>query len=185
MITLRLIDNTIGNDLDRLIDRISRPGPRQARSIADAIRQGFQDNFTTEGRAAGNDWPALAPPTVAARQKLGFAGQHPILARTGGYRASFVQRGASDNIEEIRQTSNGLEVVAGSSSERGRIHEFGATVNIPSLQQSRRNGLMDVGGARNVYIPPRPVTELGQQSEQRIVDVIELMLTQIERESLR
>jgi len=39
---------------------------------------------------------------------------------------------------------------------------------------------MHVGGARSVHIPARPVTELGAGSEQRIMTVIDFMISQIE-----
>ena len=179
--TLRLQRNTIADDIDQLLNRISNPGNAQKRSIADAIRRGFQDNFTTEGAAAGTPWPELSAPTVASRQALGFAGKHPILVRTGRYRDSFVRGGAQDSYENIRSTSGGVTIEAGSTIERGRIHEWGATVNIPHRQQARKGGYKSVGGATNVYIPPRPVTALGDGSVQRIVDVIDFVITQIEQ----
>ena len=37
------------DDLEQLIDKISRPGNGQTRMIADGIRQQFQANFTRQG----------------------------------------------------------------------------------------------------------------------------------------
>lgn len=180
-ITAQLQRNTIADDIDQLINRISNPGSAQKRSIADAIRRGFQDNFSTEGSAAGTPWKELSPKTVASRQKLGFAGAHPILVRTGRYRDSFVRGGSQDNYESIQSVGGQLQVEAGSVADRAHIHEYGAVVNIPGRQQARKGGYKDVGGARQVYIPPRPVTALGDSSVQRIADTIELMVRQVEQ----
>lgn len=159
MITLRLAQNTIADDLDKLIRRIANPGPRQTRSIGDAIRRGFQDNFTTEGSASGQPWRPLAQQTIQQRIELGFAGEHPILVRTGRYRASFVQLGAPGQYESIRRTGGSLIVEEGSDDERA-----------------------DDLGLGTFRIPPRPVTELGPRSEKRIMDTIDFMIDQLERE---
>lgn len=171
------------DDLERLIDRIQRPGNGNLRKIADGVRQGFQDNFSTEGAAAGTPWQALAPRTVATRRKLGWSGSHPILKRTGKYEASFVNANNSNHIEEISSGNGGITIDVGSQLAR-RIHERGGTTSIPSLQEGR-SGWMHVGGARNVFVPARPVLALGDQSEQRLTRIIEFVIDQIERQFWR
>lgn len=159
MISLNLTQNTIADDIEKLINKIANPGNRQVRSVADAVRQGFQDNFSTEGAASGVPWAQLAPFTVLQRQELGFSGAHPILVRSGGYRATWVQRGAADNYELIQRTSSGLIIEAGSDDERADELSLGT-----------------------FRMPARPVAELGPQSEQRVSNTIELMINQIERD---
>lgn len=177
MITLRT--DAKFDDIERLIDKISRPGNGNLRKIADGARQGFQDNFSSEGSAAGTPWRALAPRTVATRRKLGWAGSHPILKRTGKYEASFVNANNSDHIEQISSNSGGVTIDVGSQLAR-RIHEHGGTTSIPSLQEGR-SGWMHVGGARDVFVPARPVLGLGDQSEQRIVRIIDYVVGEIEK----
>jgi phage gpG-like protein len=160
MFTIKLERNTVGEDLLRLVDRISNPGNAQKRSVADAIRRGFQDNFTTQGAAAGTPWRALAPSTVLQRRRLGYAGSNPILVRGGGYRSSWVSDG-SDHYSSVRQQGGYTIFEEGSESPLARFHER--------------------GGAR---LPARPVSMLGDGSEVRIVDTIELMIGQLEREVL-
>mgnify|MGYP006969396131 FL=1 len=161
MITLRLHNNAIADDLDRLIDRISRPGPRQTRHIADAIRQQFAENFTRQGSGAGQ-WARLAPSTIAQRRRLGFAGQRPILVRTGRYRASFTQRGAANHYETVQYRGGYTTIDVGSDDERGEWLERG----------TRR-------------MPARPVTLLGDDQSDNIMRVIDFVVRSLEREAIR
>jgi phage gpG-like protein len=64
------------------------------------------------------------------------------------------------------------------------VHELGAVVDIPAMQQSRKNGMMHVGEKRQVTIPARPVSLLGERSEARIMDVIDLMIDQIQAQAV-
>lgn len=180
MITLRTQSRF--DDLERLIDRIARPGNTNLRKIADGVTQAFQENFSTEGRASGEPWPALAARTVATRRKLGWPSRRPILVRTGKYRASFVQRGG-DHIEEISTTGFGTIIDIGSQLAN-RIHERGGVTNIPSWQEGRR-GWMHVGGARSVFVPKRSVLELGEEQEQRLVRLIDYVIEQTENREWR
>lgn len=177
MITLRT--DAKFDDLERLIDKIQRPGNGNLRKIADGVRQGFQDNFSSEGGAAGTPWQVLAPRTVVTRRKLGWGGSHPILKRTGKYQSSFVNANNSDHIEDIYSGNGGVTIDVGSQLAR-RIHERGGTTNIPSLQEGR-GGWLHVGGARGVFVPARPVLGLGDQSEQRLTRIIDYVIGEMER----
>ena len=161
-ITLQLQQNTVGDDLQRLVDRISRPGSRQTRSIADAIRAGFQDNFTSAGAASGQAWPRLAPSTVSQRRREGFAGSNPILVRTGGLRDSYVNRGGANHYESVRQQGGYTIIEAGSEHPNALFHERGTA-----------------------RMPRRSVSLLGDQSENRIANVVEFVLGQLANEVLR
>jgi len=97
---------------------------------------------------------------VLQRQRLGYAGSSPILVRSGGYRSSWVSDG-SDHYSSVRQSGGYTIFEEGSESPLARFHER--------------------GGAR---LPARPVSMLGDGSEARIVDTIELMIGQLEREVL-
>jgi hypothetical protein len=143
-------------DLDAFIKRLERPGNAERRKVFDAITQGFQRNFSAEGSRRGK-WRALAPSTVIDRQRRGYGGQHPILVRTGDLRASFVQRGAKDHVEEFQLTAQGWRILAGSASEIGFFQELGTQ-----------------------RIPPRPITELTGGAEQRIINTIDYMIATAE-----
>lgn len=160
MFTLSLQKDVIGQDLIRLVDRISSPGSSQKRSISDAIRRGFQDNFTRQQSGDGA-WARLAPSTVLDRQKKGFAGNNPILVRSGGLRASWVSEGAN-HYSSVR-SSGGMTV-----------YEEGSTHPLAMFHES--------GGGR---LSARPVSLLDDSQEQRIVDVIEWVISSLEREVLK
>lgn len=160
LFTFNLTRNTVADDLDRLIAKITNPGPRQRKSISDAIRQRFQENFTRQGSGAG-PWAALRPVTVAQRIALGYPGQRPILVRSGRYRASFVQRGAPGHYESIQSGGGRLIIDVGSDDERAEELELG-TANMAA----------------------RPVTILDGTQEARLFDVIEFMIGQIENETV-
>lgn len=170
------------DDVERLIDRVTNMGGGERRKIADGVTQAFQENFTTEGGASGEPWPALAPRTVATRQKLGWPSRRPILVRTGKYRRSFVERGGQ-HIEDIYSSGNGITFDIGSESAN-RIHERGGVTNIPSMQEGR-SGWMNVGGARNVFVPQRSVLGLGDGQEQRLIRLIDFAIDQTERQFWR
>ncbi len=154
--TLQLQRNSIADDLDQLINRISNPGNAQKRSIADAVRQRVAENFTRQGSASGA-WAPLAPWTVKDRQQKGYAGTRPILVRTGRYRDTHTNRSSPNHYESIQSTGSGFVVETGSN-------DF-------------RDTWLQRGTAR---IPGRPVNDLDDGQEARIADVIELAIRQIE-----
>lgn len=146
------------------VRQIVNPGSNEMNKVGDAVRLGFQENFSGEKEGDGSKWQPLAPRTQAQRHYLGFAQQHPILVRTGSYRASFVQRNGPDHIEELTTTGDGWELVVGSRDRRAGLLEYGGNTVI--------NGHV-------VYVPPRPVRFLSEQAEQRITSTLEYMLEQI------
>jgi phage gpG-like protein len=158
MITLRT--DAKFDDLERLIDKISRPGNGQTRMIADGIRQQFQTNFTRQGSGAGS-WAPLAPSTQVQRRAQGFAGNRPILVRRGDYRKSFVDRGG-DNYESIQTTGFGLVIDVGSNDRRAPWLERGTS-----------------------RMPARPVTLLDDGQENRLMDLLDFVVDQIERQFWR
>ena len=184
MFTLSLQRNTIGEDLTLLVERIANPGNAQKRSVSGAIRQGFQDNFTTQGAASGERWQPLAPRTVAARTKLGWGPTGPILVRRGNLRNTWVNEGGENHVSSVRQSGGVTVFEEGAEGMIAAVHELGAVVDIPAMQQSRKNGMMHVGGARQGAIPARPVSLLGERSEARIMDVIDLMIDQIQAQAV-
>ena len=151
-----LTTNAKFDELERLIDKISRPGAGETRKIADGIRQEFQRNFTTQSSGFGR-WAGLAQSTVTQRRQLGYSGERPVLVRSGGYRASFVQRGG-DNHESIQTTGFGLVIDVGSNDRRAIFHER---------------------GTRNM--PQRSVTMLTDDSENRLARIVDFVVEQIER----
>jgi phage gpG-like protein len=173
-----LTTNAKFDELERLIGKIARPGAGETRKIADGIRQEFQRNFSTEGRASGTPWKQLHPVTVATRTKLGWPSRRPILVRTGKYRASFVQRGGQ-HIEQISSGGAGLQIDVGSQLAN-RIHERGGVVNIPHMQEARGGGFKNVGGGR-AFVPQRSVLNLGDEQEARLARMVEFVIEQIER----
>jgi phage gpG-like protein len=170
------------DELERLIDRITRPGNSNLRKISDGVRRAFQENFTTEGAASGAPWRPLAPRTVATRQQLGWPSRRPVLVRTGRYRRSFVQPGG-DHIEQISSGSLGTTIDVGSELAN-RIHERGGTTSIPSWQQGR-SGWMHVGGGRNVFVPKRSVLGLGDRQEERLYRLLDYVIDHTERQFWR
>lgn len=146
------------------VRQVVNPGQAEINKVGDAVRLGFQENFSGEKEGDGSRWQPLAPKTQVQRQHLGFAQQHPILVRTGSYRASFVQRGGVDHIEEFTSTGDGWSLVVGSRDRRAGILEYGGNTVI--------NGHV-------VYVPPRPVRFLSETAEQRITNTLEYMLEQI------
>lgn len=158
MITLRT--DAKFDDLERLIDKIARPGSGETRKIADGITKEFQSNFSRQSSGAGR-WAALAPFTVRERQRLGFPGNAPILVRTGAYRRSFVERGG-DHYESISQSSSGLTIEVGSNDPRG-----------PELERGRAN------------MPARSVTTLDSNQEENLFRLLDFITEQISNQFWR
>lgn len=158
MITLRT--DSKFDDLERLIDKISRPGSRQQAAITDGIMREFAANFTRQGSGAGQ-WAPLRPFTVRQRQEHGY-GAGPILVQSGRYRASFVQRGAAGHYERVQQTGTGTIYEVGSDDERGLELELG-----------RAN------------MAARPVTILGAEQEGNLFRLLDFVVGEIEKQEWR
>lgn len=133
-------------------------GHQELEKIADAGRMGIALNFATES-AGGEKWPPLAPWTVAERQSLGFAGEHPILARTGSLKLSLTDPNHPLNLTDI-STHGGYSYIE-------RIH-----IELGSLDD--RFPILHAGGFTDegYYVPPRPMTVLGDEAISRLHDTI-------------
>lgn len=160
LIQFTLTRNSIGDDLQRLVDKIANPGNAQKRAIGDGIRQQFQANFS--GRRSGNGpWASLAPSTVLDRVRKGYPGNQPILVRSGGLRDSYVNAGNPDHHSAVF-SSGGYTVFEEGTNHRVAIfHER--------------------GGGR---LPQRSVTLLGDQQEDRLFSIVEYVIGQIEAQTI-
>lgn len=140
------------NRLAEFFDRLAGAGPGagNVEKVAGAVRQGFQEVFETEGRAGGRVWAPLAARTVKQRRRLGFAGNHMILVRTGRYRTAFLQRGG-DHVSEFSIHFGTWFWHEGGEDWRTRWHELGTT-----------------------RMPARPVTtNLSRRSDERLASLFE------------
>lgn len=88
--------------------------------ITTPVREGFADNFARERGGPGLDaWARLAKQTEDEREILGFPRSHPILVRTGQYRASWTQRSHLNHFErKHRASGNRLLILVGSLDPR-------------------------------------------------------------------
>jgi len=129
-------------------------GHQELEKIADAGRMGIALNFATES-AGGTPWPPLAPWTVAERQELGFAGEHPILVRSGSLKSSLVDPRHPLNLTDI-STHGGYSYIERIHIELGSLDE-----RFPILHAG---GITDEG----YYVPARPMTVLADESLQRL-----------------
>ena len=154
--------------LVNFVKAIIAPGQNEKRAIEEAVRAGFAENFANESSGDGSSWTALAGRTNVDRQRRGFPTVHPILVRTGGYRASFTVPGSTNSLAEVESSGGEWTMYVGSSDNR-RILEFGGTTIIQGKQ---------------VYVPPRPATLLSDQAQDNIASVIERVIAQIEDRTL-
>lgn len=155
-------------DLVKFVKAIVAPGQNEKRAIEDAVRAGFAENFNNESSGNNKRWRILAPRTNIDRQRRGFPTVHPILVRTGSYRASFTVAGSANSLVEEESSGGEWTMYVGSSDNR-HILEFGGTTIIQGKQ---------------VYVPPRPATILSDQAESNIASVIERVIAQIEDRTL-
>lgn len=145
--------------LDDFLDRLERIPQRMAdqdEPIRAAIRQGFALNFERESAGNGPRWAPLAEMTQNERQRLGFGREHPILVRTGSYKASFVDDNADGHVSAQGLSDISLVIEEGS----GDI----------------RVGTLELGW---VNIPPRPVLGLSFVAEDAIGDEIDAILDRL------
>ena len=117
--------------IDGVQQMLQPPNPDQAEKVADAIRAQYARAFAGEGPIQGVAWSQLAPSTVRDRISKGFGGAHPILVRTGSYRASFTQQGAAGHIDDFRETGGGWSITVGSRDFRAKFLNPG-TARMPS-----------------------------------------------------
>jgi phage gpG-like protein len=143
----------------QILARITQADPNVMEEVAEAIRDGFFENFSNESAGNGAPWVALADWTQRERERGGFGAQHPILVRTGGYRASWVDAGAAGHVSIRESDGMGWTVGEGSSDSRTSVLESG--------------GVTDTGH----IVPPRPVSLLSESAEQEISRRIMAWLT--------
>lgn len=129
-------------------------GNRELEKIADAGRMGFALNFATES-GGGAKWPPLAPMTVEERQSLGFAGEHPILQRTGALKLSLTDPRHPLNVTDV-STHGGYSYIERINIELGSMDD-----RFPILHAG---GTTDLG----YHVPPRPMTVLADAAIQRL-----------------
>lgn len=160
MISLHPADDKAFDGVAHMLDRLKNLSNADQTNVADAIRAGFKDNFNNEQAGDEAPWLSLSPFTIKQRRKRGY-GPTPILVQSGGYRDSFVRRGASGSFERFRSTRAGWTLEAGSQDERVGTLEFGGT------------------NSTGRFVPPRPVSFLGSQSEDRIFDILDSIVDRI------
>lgn len=143
MIRLHMREN-MAEMLDEILYKALNPPRWGMDQIDAAVRAGIAENFRGEQSAAGS-WASLAASTQRQRQSLGYGPAHPILVRTGDYRAAFVSAQSKDHAVLFERTPEGWRLTVGSEDER-----------VPWLE----------GGTRT--IPARPATLLDRRAEDRI-----------------
>lgn len=141
--------------LDRL-ENIPRRVAEQDDPIRAAIRRGFALNFERESAGNGPRWSPLAEMTNDERERLGYPREHPILVRSGSYKASFVDADADGHVTAQGVSDTTLLIEEGS----GDI----------------RVGTLELGW---VNIPPRPVLGLNFVAEDEITDEITAILDRL------
>src|SRR5262245_10890236 len=142
--------------IKRIIAKIERPDAQGIRDIEAAVRAGFQDNFTLESRGDGVPWAPLAQRTVRERRALGFGPTNPILVRTGGYRATWVNVGGWKQV--VSNGRNGWTMSVSSNHAYAELHEL---------------------GSRTRNVPARPVRYLGSAQERRIAVAVDAWVSRI------
>lgn len=101
-------------------------------SIANMMRQQFDEQFRSEGAAGSGGWAPLAPSTVESKAMSGLSPE--ILQGTGRLMAALTRRGG-DHIEIVEP--DGLTI--GAYSEYGGFHQSG-TVNMPRRRPIELSG---------------------------------------------
>jgi len=148
--------------------------------IGGPVRRGFEYNFQSESSAEG-PWGELAKRTQEEREDLGFPPKHPILQRTGKYKASWVERGHPLNMEDVYRFDDfetALYVVL--SSEDPRVVPLSAgvegRVGDPVMESFFDEiGMAYVGGGEG-FMPPRPVHAIRPQFSRAIGPMIHAVL---------
>lgn len=141
------------HDLDTFLKQLQQlgdPPPAAVEAVQTAIRGGFAQVFASEGAAGAAPWAQLAAATQRERERLGFPPAHPILVRTGDYRASFTDAGHADHISEWSAGGGVWRIAEGSSHELAQYHERGTS-----------------------RMPARPATTFGAQIEAQVGAVLD------------
>lgn len=137
-------------DFLRRLDDLGNPSSAAVASVQTAIRAGFAAMFDSEGAAGAAPWAELAEATKRERQRLGFPPAHPILLRTGDYRASFVNEGHADHVSEWSADGGVWRIAEGSRDYRAKYHEPGGDI-IPQRSVTRLGAGLEaqIGAALN------------------------------------
>lgn len=72
-------------------------------SVLRVFRGIMQAAFDTEGGSTGSPWPQLAESTVKEREREGFSGRHPILARTHTLERALTTEGGASVVVQMPQ----------------------------------------------------------------------------------
>lgn len=144
-------------ELREFFRRIRNPGRGERHKLANVVRRGIGRNFTRQRAGDGPPWARLSSFTVAERRMLGYAGERPILTRSGVFRDSHTNPANPDHREEWETTADGYSVEIGSRDERD------------SLLQGGQIG-------PSFVIPPRPVSLLDRQGENELGDTLDWIL---------
>lgn len=160
MISLQPADDKAFDGVAHMLDRLRNLSNSDQANVANAINRGFASNFDNERAGDGGDWNRLRPFTIADRKRKGF-GPGPILDRTGQYRRTFTNRGASGHVEKFRATRTGWTLESGSDDERAGVLEYGGYT----------------GTGR--FVPPRPASFLSDVSENRVFDALDAITDRI------
>lgn len=114
-------------DFLQRLEALGNPPPSAVRAVQEVIREGFAEVFASEGAAGVAPWAQLAEATQRERQRLGFPPAHPILVRTGDYRASFTEERHGDHISEWSAGGGVWRIAEGSRHELAQYHEQGTS----------------------------------------------------------
>lgn len=138
------------------------PSTSEVKPVADAVRHGWEENFTGEHSGSGAAWAQLTPYTVLERVKRGYPGAHPILVQSGALRSSLLIQGASNSVEQLTTDSGGWTLVLGTTDSKALKHELG---------EGR--------------VPARPFMEISQAAQDGVEAAIGAMVAQIEARVLK
>lgn len=93
-------EQVIQRQLAGLEERLSDMTPAWP-SVLRAFRIIMYRAFASEGRTTGIPWPKLAERTVKDRERQGFPGRHPILARTHTLERALTSEGGASVIIQM------------------------------------------------------------------------------------
>lgn len=143
-------------ELVRVLETITLRIDGQAQDdIQTAVTDGFARNFEREGGPHGA-WAQLSPMTQRDRSMKGFPPAHPILQRTGDYRAALTNPHHPDHYHQVRYSGHVFV------QEEGSNH--------------RHLDLLEGGGGR---VPARPATELDGQAEAQLGVTLDRVLDRL------
>jgi hypothetical protein len=95
-------EQVIQRQLEGLEQRLSDMTPAWPHVLR-AFRIIMYRAFSTEGGSTGSPWPQLAQSTIKDRERQGFPGRHPILARTHTLERALTSDGGASIVVELPQ----------------------------------------------------------------------------------